>query len=41
MSIEQMRKALMDKYNQSKKISNMPDKQIYSMYMRLLNQKKI
>ena len=41
MSIEQMRKVLMDKYGQSVKISNMPDKQILAMYTRLLNQKKL
>lgn len=32
-----MRKVLMDKFNQSVKISKMSDKQIYAMYMRLLN----
>lgn len=37
MSPEQMRKVLMDKYNQSVKISNMSDKQVFATYMRLLN----
>lgn len=37
MSPAQMRKVLMDKYNQSVKISKMSDAQIYAMYMRLLN----
>lgn len=31
----------MDMYNQSVKISKMSDKQIYAMYMRLLDQGKI
>lgn len=41
MSIAQMRKILMDKYAQSVKISRMSDKQIYAMYMRLLNAKQL
>lgn len=41
MSPAQMRKVLMDKYNQSVRIANMSDKQIYAMYMRLLNSGKL
>lgn len=37
MSIAQMRQRLMDKYGQSIKISQMPDKQIASMYQRVLS----
>jgi hypothetical protein len=39
MNIEQMRSILMGKYNQSVKISKMPDKQIAAMYQRLLAKK--
>lgn len=37
MNIAQMRSILMGKYNQSVKISKMPDKQIAAMYQRLLS----
>jgi hypothetical protein len=41
MSPEQMRKILMDKYNQSVRVSKMSDSQIYAMYMRLLESGKL
>lgn len=41
MSIAQMRQVLMNKYNQSVKINNMPDSQVAAMYTRLLAQGKL
>jgi hypothetical protein len=41
MTVEQMRQALMNKYAQSIKISEMPDKQVVAMYTRLLALGKI
>jgi hypothetical protein len=43
MSIEQMRAKLMTMYGTrwQKKVSAMPDKQVHTVYMRLLNQNQI
>ncbi|AXH44192.1 hypothetical protein SEA_GOCRAZY_54 [Arthrobacter phage GoCrazy] len=41
MSIEQMRAKLLEKYPGSKKISNMPDKQVHAVYTRLLSRKQL
>jgi len=41
MTTAQKRAALLNRYPGSEKIAKMPDYQIHSMYMRLLNAKKL